>query len=102
LDLDELIVLAQAADDLELGEERLIAWCVDPIPGMAVQPAAPQVRRAALVVAHLRYGFGQDPQADQRARWQVDRSVLKVLTPQGVRSDLDSEGSTDQRADGPE
>jgi hypothetical protein len=49
---------------LRPGDVRLVAWLDQRIPGLEIKPAAPQSRHAALVVAHLRYGHGQDPQPD--------------------------------------
>ena len=71
LDLGPLI--AQAAwGDLEQGEVRLVAWSVDPLAGVVVKPRAPQVRESAVVVAHLAYGFGPDPQRDRNCRLEVE------------------------------
>lgn len=65
-DLD-LRSLAQKAEDprqLDPGEVRLIAELRDGIPGLAVRPVAPQAKYATLVVAHLEYDVGEDPQPD--------------------------------------
>jgi len=64
LDLHTLIDLAAKPDYIEPGEARLIAVIDEEIPGMVIRQAAPQVRQAAMVVAHLKFGHGKDPQAD--------------------------------------
>lgn len=46
------------------GDVRMIAWTEAPIPGMLVEPGAPQVRHAALVVADLCHGHLADPDSD--------------------------------------
>jgi len=68
LDLEMLSELAAGGDDLGPGEMRLVAVAEDEIPGMTVRPSAPQVRRVALVVAHLGYGPGEDPRPDTNTR----------------------------------
>lgn len=69
---------AEKAESLLPGELRLLAEIRDEIPGMTIRPAAPQVQRAALVVAHLDYGSGQPPQPDhntpQHPRRSADRN----------------------------
>jgi hypothetical protein len=68
LNLRALIDSAQEPGDLQPGEARLLAALKEEIPGMTVSPAAPQVQHAALVIAHLKYGPGEDPQADRNTR----------------------------------
>jgi hypothetical protein len=50
------------------GDVRLVAWLEERIPGLEIAPAAPQSKHATLVIAHLRYGFGEDPLPDQNTR----------------------------------
>jgi len=64
LNLAKLAELAQVARSLGSGDMRLIAAVDEPLPGMAVDPSSRQTRHAALVVAHLAYGFGPDPRPD--------------------------------------
>ncbi len=64
LSLRQLIDLAQNAADWRPGEVRLVAWLEEPIGGVTMRPAAAQSQHAALVVAHLRPGNGEDPQPD--------------------------------------
>jgi hypothetical protein len=64
LNLRRLLDLGQDLRSLDAGEVRLIAWSTDDLPGMSVTPAAPQTKRAILVIAHLAYGFGDPPQPD--------------------------------------
>lgn len=60
IDLRPLVQLAEARgrnsllDTFPVGELRLVAWNVDPLPGMDVEPAAPQVRYGNVIIAHLR------------------------------------------------
>ena len=55
------------------GEYRLVGWLDEEIPGLQIKPAAPQTQRAALVVAHLRYGFEQDLRRDANTRADIER-----------------------------
>jgi hypothetical protein len=64
LNLEGLAVLAQNAEHIEPGEMRLIAAATEPIAGMQIEPSARQTEHAVLVVAHLAYGYGKDPQPD--------------------------------------
>ena len=64
LDLSRLVALAQNTEELRPGDVRLVAGLKQSLPGPTTDPPAQQLRRAALVVAHLRYGFGPDPQPD--------------------------------------
>ncbi len=73
LDLTGLVKLAEAAAEFQDGEIRLVAWLDEEIPGQQVQPSAPQIRRATLVVAHLRYGQEPDPQPDANTFESVHR-----------------------------
>ncbi len=65
LDLVRLLEAARDAKDLPPGEIRLIAAVDDELPGPAADPGASQSQRATLLVAHLKYGFDADPQADK-------------------------------------
>jgi len=64
LNLRRLLDLGQDLEDLAPGDVRLIAWSDDELPGLSIEPAAPQARRAAIVVAHVAYGFGEVPKPD--------------------------------------
>ena len=68
LNFRKLVELAEHPERLEPGDVTLVGWLDEEIPGLKIRPAAPQSRRAALVVAHLRYGFGEDPRPDVRPR----------------------------------
>ena len=61
LSLHNLLVLAQDPLNLDAGEVRLIGWSTDDLPGLSIKPAAPQVRRGTVVIAHLDYGLGDPP-----------------------------------------
>jgi hypothetical protein len=65
LSLRELLILGQDAHTLDAGEVRLIGWSTDDLPGLSIKPAAPQVRRGIVVIAHLGYGLGDPPQPDK-------------------------------------
>jgi len=64
LNLAKLAALAEDAESLGPGDMLLTAALDEPLPGMSVRPSSRQTRHAALVVAHLAYGFGPDPQPD--------------------------------------
>ncbi len=83
-----LIDLAQDITDLQPGQVRLVAWLEEQIPGLEVRPAAPQTRFATLVVAHLKYGFGNDPQPDVNA--------LKTRPGAGPETDMNAEKTSNQ------
>jgi len=83
LDLSRLVALAQNTEDLQPGDVRLVAGLEQPLPGPTTDPPAQQVRRAALVVAHLRYGFGADPQPDVNTLAE-DRPVGHVSNVPGT------------------
>jgi hypothetical protein len=68
LNLRRLLDLGQNLEDLAPGDVRLIAWSDDELPGLSIEPAAPQARRAAIVVAHVAYGFGKTPKPDVNTR----------------------------------
>ena len=53
---------------LDVGEVRLIGWSDDDLPGLTIEPAAPQAQRGILVVAHLGYGFGEPAAAGQESQ----------------------------------
>ncbi len=61
--------------ELEPGDAMLVGWLDEEVPGLEIRPAAPQSHRAAVVVAHLRYGFGEDPRPDKRPRTQDYKSI---------------------------
>jgi len=57
-------------------------------PGLDVRPAAPQARFATLVVAHLKYPFGKDP--------QPDANLLETGLPAGSETDANPEELPEQ------
>jgi hypothetical protein len=73
-----LIRLAEQTKDLQPGDYRLIAWTDASSPGVEIEPAAPQSREAALIVANLAYGFGEDPQRDKNAPRYERREQVKL------------------------
>jgi hypothetical protein len=85
LDLGALVAQAESAQDLRAGEQRLVAWSMDALPGMTVNPLAPQIERASLIVAHLEYGFGPDPRPDANT-WE-GMNPPKVFTPREAEPD---------------
>jgi len=73
LNLRALVQLAQEPFNLEPGDARLVAWTEEALSGARIEPAAPQVHRAALVVANLRYGSGPPPRPDVNLRSDASR-----------------------------
>lgn len=69
LTLHPLVPLAENTEHMQPGDVRLIAWTDEPLPGMNVHPVAPQKRRVTLIVANLRYGFGDAPEPDTKSRY---------------------------------
>ena len=55
--------------------------------GLEVKPAAPQTRRAAMVVAHLRCGFGADPQPDTNTRREFVSDEYQSFGPDSTEPD---------------
>ena len=66
---------------LRPGDVRLIGWLDEEIPGLEIKPAAPQARRAAMVVAHLRCGFGEDPKPDTNTRHEFATEEYPSFAP---------------------
>jgi len=64
LNISRLVRLA-VDDPLAPGDTRLVAWTNEDIPGMTLDPAASQVRRATLIVTHLHYGPLSEPEKDE-------------------------------------
>jgi hypothetical protein len=81
LNLRRLLEIAQDPAGLRPGGARLIAWTDAAVPGLTIDPAAPQARRATLVVAHLRYGLGRDPQPDANCRAEIETEPTEQLPP---------------------
>lgn len=75
LTLRPLIDLAQDAREMQPGQVRLVAWTDQEVPGLQIDPAAPQVQRATLVVANLSFGFERDPAPDVNCRADADRPI---------------------------
>ena len=86
LSLGRLIELAQRRKpnrdglSLESGDCRLVGWLDEELPGLVIKPAAPQARRAALIVAHLKYGFGADPCRDDNRAAQVKEDMPRTFS----------------------
>jgi len=83
LNFRKLVELAEHPDRLEPGDVTLVGWLDEEIPGLTIRPAAPQSRRAALIVAHLRYGFGEDPRPDVRPRRRREDD-LRTVGPESI------------------
>jgi hypothetical protein len=62
--LRRLIDLGEDARDLCPGEFRLVGWTDQKMPGLEIEPAAPQSQHAAVVVAHLRHANDGDTRPD--------------------------------------
>lgn len=71
-----LAAVAQDPRDLLPGQVRLIAWTEAEFAGLEIDPAAPQARRATLVVAHLGLGPARDPRPDA-----VPRAAVELAAP---------------------
>ena len=76
--LRDLFRLLQDEKQFKNGDSRLFAWTADEIPGAHTDPAAPQVRRASLVVAHLEYARLPAPRRD------ANLAPLKDAAPEPV------------------
>ena len=83
-----LIEAARDVGQLPAGEVRLVAWLDEQIAGLDVRPAAPQARFATLVVAHLKYPFGKDP--------QPDANLLETGLPTGSETDVNAKELPDE------
>lgn len=79
LNLRSLLPLAENTASLRPGDVRLIGWTAEPIAGMEVRPRAPQQRRLALVLVHLRSGRAGDPQPDENTRWDFSSEIPRTL-----------------------
>jgi len=73
LSLRQLCQLAEDTSALQRGDARLVGRLDEALPGMEILPAAPQTQRAALVLVHLRFGFGADPERDRNLLSDVDQ-----------------------------
>ena len=73
---------------LQPGDMELIGWLDDEVPGLEVRPSAPQARRAALVVAHLAYGFGEDPKPDTNTSLDFVTEEYRAVTPDSTEADI--------------
>jgi hypothetical protein len=76
LNVRQLVELAEST--LAPGETRLIAWTEEALPGIVIDPPAPQSRQLSLIVAHLDYGTFAPPTQDTVA-W------LQVVDPMSAR-----------------
>jgi hypothetical protein len=68
LDLERLVRAMIASQNFQLGDVRLIGRIAEALPGLEVEPAAPQVRGATLIVAHLARHQRPAPQPDVNTR----------------------------------
>jgi hypothetical protein len=64
LNLRNLLDLAEKLETMRPGEIKLLAWMDTALSGLNINPAAPQSRHAALVLAHLDYGKDEEPRPD--------------------------------------
>jgi len=77
----QMVELAEDRQGLGPGETRLIGWLDEEVPGLEVKPASAQSRRAALVVAHLGYGYGEDPRPDVNTRREKQSDEYRTVGP---------------------
>jgi hypothetical protein len=71
LNIRQLVRLAQ--NKTPPGEIRLVAWTVEEIPGMRIEPAASQARHANVVIACLQHAPEKPPRLDVKTRADVDK-----------------------------
>ncbi len=76
-----LVQVAESAADLDEGEIRLVGWLGEEILGQTIEPAAPQTRRLAMVVAHLRYGPAAECRPDLNTPEDVARMPARAKVP---------------------
>ena len=78
------------------GEWRLVAWTHQELPGLRIEPRAAQVKRATVIVAHLRYGDPPHIEVEKSSRSDIEA----VLEAKGISVDryddslLESPGDT--------
>jgi len=97
LSVRHLMEMAVSPAEMAEGDTRLIGWVDQDLPGMRVEPAASQTRRAAVVVAHLEEG------ARPIARPDANISTLPVETLKEDEDEFlddedDQEQSEEERA----
>ncbi len=66
----------------------MVAWLEEQIPGLEIRPLPPQGKFATLVIAHLKYDFGEDPEPDV--------NFLKVNAGGDLRSDAGNQRIPEQ------
>ncbi len=71
LNLEPMFRLALDPKFIEPGETRLVGRIDQVLPGLTVSPQAPQIRGAAMVVAHLDYGAIPSPRPDKNTPLDV-------------------------------
>ncbi len=71
LNLEPIFQLALDPKFIEPGETRLVGRIDQVLPGLAVSPQAPQIRGAAMIVAHLDYGAIPSPRPDKNTPLDV-------------------------------
>jgi hypothetical protein len=72
LNIREMLDLAEKLEDMRPGDVKMLAWMETPLPGLKINPSAPQSRHAVMVVAHLDYGFGDPPLADKNTAKKIE------------------------------
>jgi len=73
MNLRRLLDVAQNFTSLEPDQMRLVGWVDEEIPGLTIDPLPPQTQHAAVVVAELAYGFGDDPKPDVNTRRDIEK-----------------------------
>jgi hypothetical protein len=76
-----VLALAQDHTGLGGGDVRLVAWTDEEIPGLQIEPEAGRKQFAALVVAHLRYGPGEEPRRDENTRQSAEKPPAFEFDP---------------------
>jgi hypothetical protein len=67
LNLRALVALAEARQNVEPGELRMVGWHLDDLPGVSIEPQTVRRRHVTLVVAHLARENDVDIRPDQWA-----------------------------------
>lgn len=86
------------------GEWRLVAWTHQELPGLTIEPRAAQVKRATVIVAHLRYGDPPHIEVEKSSRSDIEA----VLGAKGISVDryddslLEEPGDTKLTPPGPQ
>ena len=88
LNVGELVKLAEDCRELRPGDVRMVGWTEEKIAGLEVKPAAPQSRAATVVIAHLAFGPGDDPEPDFNTRYDFTTMPLRTMKPAAAADEV--------------